>query len=278
MKISPLSPALGALVEEFDPRIECEDEWERLNEALYKHYHLLVLRGATLSVEEHVAFCARFGPLGLVGQENLKGFSHVSNVRPSGLLGEIAASWHFDYAFTPCPLEAISLYGTEIPERGTQTWFANAKAAAANLPVELRARLADKLVRNAVDVSAPEREAGIRVRMKRLDECYPHYVRPVLWSHWKTGEQVLSVNQQQSDAILELPEDESSRLIEHLFDHLYAPEHIYVHEWQQDDLLIWDNHTLHHARPEVGKEHARTLRRVSIGQSPDLSIFAMRTD
>ncbi len=276
MKLTPLSPALGVLVEDFDPRSAPDREWEALNEALYARHHLLVIRGQELSDAEHLDFCARFGPLGRVGQESSQGFSYISNVRPDGILGEIAASWHFDYAFTSCPLEAISLYGIEIPRAGTQTWFANAKAAAASLPDELKSRVAAMTVRNAVDVSAPEREAGVRVRMKRLDESYPHHDRAVLWPHWKTAEAILSVNQQQSDAILEVPPEESPELIEALFDHLYASQHVHVHEWRQDDLVIWDNHALHHARPEVGLEHARTLRRVSIGQSPDLSIFAKR--
>jgi taurine dioxygenase len=278
MKLTPLSSALGALIEDFDPRNGGDEEWEALNEALYARHHLLVFRGLKLSDDEHVDLCARFGQLGLVGQESSQGFSYISNVRPDGILGEIAASWHFDYAFTSCPLDAISLYGIEIPKTGTQTWFANAKAAAANLPDELKTRVAGMTVRNAVDVTAPERERGIRVRMKRLDESFPHYNRAVLWPHWKTGEAILSVNQQQSDAILQMPPEESSRLIEMLFDHLYSPEHVHVHEWRQDDLVIWDNHALHHARPEVGLEHARTLRRISIGQSPDLSIFAKRKD
>ena len=274
MKITPLCPALGAQVEDFDPRAAGEDEWEMLRGALFERDHLLLLRGLALQDHEHVAFCANFGRLGLVGRDNNKAFSYISNVRPDGILGPIAASWHFDYAFTATPLEAISLYGIDIPASGSQTWFANARKAAADLPEAFRRKLSRLHVRNAIDATAPEGETGVRVRMKRLDESYPHHVRPVLWPHWRSGEPVLCVNQQQSDAILPLPEEESAALIEDLFDHLYRPDHVYVHEWRQGDLIVWDNHALHHSRPEVGLEEARTLRRVSIGESPDLSIFA----
>ncbi|MCB2063512.1 MAG: TauD/TfdA family dioxygenase, partial [Novosphingobium sp.] len=273
MKITPLSPALGARIEQFDPREGSEADWDALRKALFETHHLLLFRGLALSDEEHVEFCSHFGPLGMVGNDNTKRFSYISNVRPDGILGAIEASWHFDYAFTDSPLEAISLYGSDLGGNGAPTLFANAKRAAASVPQDLAARLLGLTVRNAVDVAAPEREAGVRIRMKRLDESYPHHVREVLWPHWRTGEPLLSVNEQQSDAVIGLPESESVALIEELFGHLYEPENIYAHHWQPNDLIIWDNHALHHARPEVGERLPRTLRRVSIGKSPDLSIY-----
>lgn len=278
MKLNPLCPALGAQIEDFDPREASAGDWELLKQALFEEHHLLLIRGLALSDEEHVDFCSHFGPLGMVGHDNSKRFSYVSNTRPDGILGSIAASWHFDYAFTAAPLEAISLYGSEVGSGGAPTLFANAKRAAAMLPTDLAAQLKGMKARNAVDVAAPEREAGVRIRMKRLDESYPHHVREVLWPHWRTGEAILTINEQQSDAILGLAEPESMALIEELFDHLYQPDNTYAHNWQRDDLLIWDNHALHHARPEVGVGKVRTLRRVSIGQSPDLSIYATSDD
>jgi hypothetical protein len=123
------------------------------------------------------------------------------------------------------------------------------------------------------DVSSPVGEAGVRVRLGRLDETYPNAVRPVLWPHRVTGEEILGVWEQQTDAILPLDPDESSALIEELFVHLYRDEHVYVHRWQPGDLVVWDNHALQHSRPDVGVEHRRTLRRVSVGETQDLTLF-----
>jgi taurine dioxygenase len=154
--------------------------------------------------------------------------------------------------------------------------FANAVAAAADLPADLRARIEPLQARAAVDVTSPEREAGVRVELGRLDESYPHAIRPVLWPHRSTGEPILAVWEQQTDALLPLPADESTALIRELFAHLYRPEHVMVHHWQAGDLLVWDNHALQHSRPDVGVEEPRTLRRVCVGVAPDLSIFAAR--
>jgi alpha-ketoglutarate-dependent taurine dioxygenase len=130
--------------------------------------------------------------------------------------------------------------------------------------------------RAAVDVTSEVREAGVRVDMGRLDATYPHALRPVLWPHRTTGEPILAGWQGQTDALLPLPDDESTELLHALFAHLYRPEHVMVHRWQPGDLLLWDNHALQHARPDVGVDEPRTLRRVCVGVAPDLSIFAAR--
>ncbi len=114
----------------------------------------------------------------------------------------------------------------------------------------------------------------MRVRKGRLDESYPHSLRPVLWPHRDTARPILAVTQQQTDAIVGLDPDASTALIEELFAHLYRDDHVYVHEWSPGDLVVWDNHAVQHARPEVGTEEARTLRRVCVGERQDLSVFA----
>jgi alpha-ketoglutarate-dependent taurine dioxygenase len=132
------------------------------------------------------------------------------------------------------------------------------------------------LARQVVDVSSAAGQSGVRVRLGRLDETYPHFIRPVLWPHHATGEAILGVWEQQTDALLPLDAAESDALIEDLFAHLYRDEHRHVHSWEPGDLVIWDNHALQHSRPDVGVEAPRTLRRVCVGRTQDLSIFAAR--
>ena len=161
-------------------------------------------------------------------------------------------TWHIDYGFFEHPYEAISLYCTSMPDGGTETRFCNAKRAAADLPLDLAVLVQNLMARQVADVTCPVGEAGVRVRLGRLDQSYPHFVRPVLWPHRVTGDPILGVWEQQTDALLPLPPDESTELIERLFSHLYRPEHVYVHDWKVDDLVIWDNQAVQHSRPNVG--------------------------
>jgi taurine dioxygenase len=273
MDLGAASPALGTTVRDLDLRAPlAADELAQLRAALERTY-LLHFPGQRLSDDEHLAFVEHFGAIAVEGATRV-GF--VSNHRPDGSLGSAAATFHIDYGFTPSPYEYLSLYGLEIPRRGTETWFANAVAAALDLPPELRARVAGLEARAAVDVTSAVREAGVRIELGRLDETYPHARRPVLWPHRTTGEPVLAVWEQQTDALLPLPAEESTPLIAALFAHLYRPDHVMVHHWRPGDLLLWDNHALQHGRPGVGVDEPRTLRRVCVGTSPDLSIFAER--
>jgi taurine dioxygenase len=267
MRFVPLSPALGVEVHDLD--LGAPDE---LRAALHQH-KLLLLRGRPITDDEHLAFASTFGP---IPSERSGRIGVVSNVRPDGILGTDRATWHSDYMFFPTPYEAISLYGLDIPAGGTQTAFANGALAAATLPPDLRRRL-DGLQSRAVAALGGSLTDGIRYRSGRCDGVDPHQLRPVLWPHPVTGEEVVAAWHQQTDALVPLPQDESVALLDELFAHLYRPEHTYVHQWQPHDLVLWDNLALQHSRPEVGVEAPRSLRRVCVGEDQDLTVFARRT-
>ena len=276
MRLDPLTPTFASVVSDLDLRAPDDDPvWDRLRAALLER-RLLVVRAPGLGDDEHERAMAHLGPIAAEGLDEPRRVTHVSNVRPDGSLGGGAISWHLDYGFFPHPYEAISLYGSVIPPGGTETRFVDAVDAAATLPPGLRARIEGLTARHVVDVAVPEREAVVRVRKGRLDDSYPHAVRPVLWRHGVSGEEILGVCEQHTDALLELEPAVSTALLEELFAHLYRPERTYVHRWSPGDLVVWDNHALQHGRPEVGDTEPRTLRRVCVGRTQDLSIFVSR--
>jgi len=166
------------------------------------------------------------------------------------------------------------LYGVEIPESGTQTAFVSAILAARTLPAELRARLEGLQSRAVLAFDSGSLSDGVRYRIGRRDDAVIFQARPVLWPHRDTGEPILAVWEQQTDALLPLEPQESDALLELLFEHLYRPEHQYVHDWAPDDLVLWDNHALQHSRPAVGLQEPRSLRRVCVGMDQDLAAFA----
>jgi taurine dioxygenase len=269
--IRRLSPALGAELVDFDLRRPASArDRGALRQALADH-QLLLLRGQQVDDAQHLAFAAAFGH---IAHEANGSIGMVSNVRTGGTLGADRATWHSDYTFFPAPYEAISLYGVDIPEGGTQTSFVNAILAARTLPAELRGRLAGVQGRAVLAFDSGTLSDGVRYRLGRCDDAAIHQLRPVLWPHRDTGEPILAVWEQQTDALLPLEPQESDALLERLFEHLYRPEHQYVHEWAPDDLVLWDNHALQHSRPAVGVQEARSLRRVCVGADQDLAAFA----
>jgi taurine dioxygenase len=267
LTFEPTGCALGAFVH----GIDFDDiNGEALRGALNEH-RLLCIRGQELAGDQHVALASGLGHL---AREGAGVISLVSNVVPGGALGGDEASWHSDFMFFPAPYEYISLYALELPPSGTHTRFVDATAAAKTLPAGLRAAVTGLAGRAVADLSpASPGSAGIRYLSGRCDGIDPHFERPVLWPHPSTGEEVLAVWHQQTDALLPLPQDDSVALLRELFDHLYQPAFQYVHHWAAHDLVIWDNRALQHSRPLVGTTEPRTLRRVSVGEDQDLSVF-----
>jgi taurine dioxygenase len=271
VRIRRLSPALGAELLDLDLcHPASAQERGALRRALVDH-QLLLVRGQQVDDSQHLAFAAAFGH---IAREANGPIGMVSNVRTGGTLGADRATWHSDYTFFPAPYEAISLFGVDIPAGGTQTSFVNAILAARTLPVELRARLEGVQARAVLAFDGGSLSDGVRYRLGRCDDAPIVQLRPALWPHRDTGEPILAVWEQQTDALLPLEPDESDALLERLFEHLYLPEHQYVHEWAPDDLVLWDNHALQHSRPAVGIQEARSLRRVCVGADQDLAAFA----
>ena len=89
---------------------------------------------------------------------------------------------------------------------------------------------------------------------------------PVRLMHPRTGRPVLYVTEYHADRIYGLEREESDRLIDELQAHLYAPAHVYEHEWELWDFLIWDNLAVQHARREEARvaDGARALQRVQV--------------
>ena len=65
--------------------------------------------------------------------------------------------------------------------------------------------------------------------------------------------------------VLGLSSEESDAFLDELYGHLYAPDNVYTHHWQRNDVIIWDNIALHHGRPRaIDLDTPRHLRRQCI--------------
>ena len=84
--------------------------------------------------------------------------------------------------------------------------------------------------------------------------------------HPTTGQELLSVNEMQTDRIIGLDEPESEETLEALWALLYAPENTYSHQWRVGDLVVWDNIAVQHGRPAPPRHEPRTMRRVTMAE------------
>jgi len=266
----PLTPTTGAEILGFEFDRATSEPYARAWLHALDKYQVLLFRGAEIEAEQQVEMLETLGPA-LVENEAGRRYQFVSNSHEEGILGDERFAYHSDHAFMPDPINVLSLYGMEIPRAGTQTSFANGLAAARELPKALRQRIGDLRARHIID---PAAESGaVPIRGPRLPDDLPHAYHPILFPHPRTGEEILYVCEQPTDRVESLDHDDGQALIEALFEHLYAPRFTFVHEWQEGDLIIWDNRALQHARGDVKPNTSRTLRRVAIGGTPVYEFF-----
>jgi taurine dioxygenase len=257
VRISPLNEALGVEVTGLDlsgPLAASDQDELR---AAYRLHRLLLFRGQSCGVEDHVRLVRTLGPV----REDHNGVGYVSNVRPGGFVPEGRLFFHSDFAFTAEPCLGISLYALDVPA-GCPTVWANAARAAAILPADLRAAVAGAQALHLFDLRL--QRGDVRYREEELPDepLAPRWIHPVLLRHPVTGEEVLYVSEMQTDRVL----GAGRPFLDRLLDVLYDGANTYRHEWSVGDVVVWDNVALQHARPVPPPPVPRTLHRVAIGE------------
>jgi alpha-ketoglutarate-dependent taurine dioxygenase len=257
MEFTPLHPDFGVEVHGFDTaRGGTPEEIAQLRDA-YDRYDMLLFRGGPrLSGERQVEIASWFGPPPPVANGGPDDF--VSVLANEDDAGRLQLEFHSDLTYTEVPIKGICLHAIDLPENGTSTSYVSNKAAWRLLPPELQAELADCTLRHSM-IS----------KMTSLN--FPRFVaeHPVRLIHPRTGVPLLLVTEYHAERILELDEARSREVIEAIFAIMYAQERRYQHWWQLDDLLIWDNLALQHARTEEAapSRGRRALQRVALSEA-----------
>ena len=94
----------------------------------------------------------------------------------------------------------------------------------------------------------------------------PPTVHPVVRVHPETGRKCLYVHPATTHSIVGYSEDESRKLLYHLFSHMTKPEHYVRHKWTKGDVVMWDNRCTMHAATTSGmpSTNHRTVYRVTV--------------
>ena len=264
----PLDAPFGAQVA-IDAGAQLSPEEGALLRSLFAEHELLVVRGREISREEQIAWVSELGRLepdasgGPMEMEVTN--QHDQSTAPPGEL-----VFHYDYAYDVAPVPVISMYGRVVEGEVTPTLFASSSRVLAELPANLLERLRDREAAHACFLYSPERpgertqEPEVTIPRGRPGWGPLHYWarHPLVWKN-AAGTPTLFACLQHTDRILGLPRGESDALLAEIYRHLYAEQAVYAHRWQPGDLVIWDNLTVQHARPEPN-DLPRTLRRFHV--------------
>jgi taurine dioxygenase len=238
----------------------------------FAEHGLLVIREGELSDERQIELLSSLGRIepDETGQPMRMEVTnqHDQTSAPDGEL-----VFHYDYAYDPAPIPGISMYGSLVAEGATPTCFANSSSVLSRLPKPLVERLRTLQAAHACflyRLDHPEErneEPDPILSRGEIGWGPEHY-----WTHHPAilkngfGVESLFLCLQHTDRLIGLPRTASDGILEEVYGHLYDREHIYTHPWQPDDLVIWDNLTVQHARPDPN-DLPRTLRRYHLSET-----------
>jgi len=276
MRVIPSGQSLGATIEGLD--VSKNIPIERIFEELGKH-GVLRFPNQQLTPKQLRDFSAQLGELEInvasgpyqaPGVPEVMTLSNiVENGKPIGL-ADAGQGWHTDMSYSSNIAFANVLYGIKIPKRDGRvlgaTQFANMHAAYEGLPRELKRQLADKTVLHDFEKfwEMMRREKGSKrpPLTEAQRKAKPPVSHPIFLEHPITRKRVLYANPGYSIRINELPQKESDEILEFLFEHQLKPEYLYTSEWQERDVLVWEDiGTIHNAVADYGpNEHRHVLR------------------
>lgn len=279
MDCSPLDAPFGAELHlETDSLLE-RDERAELRR-LFARHGLLVVRAGPLSDERQIDLVSALGRVE-PDEAGAPMRMEVTNQHDQTTAPEGELVFHYDYAYDPTPIPAISLYGALVSQGATATRFVSSASVLDRLPGEVVTRLRTLRAAHACFLERPGHPGERSVEPESLvPRGEPGWGPRHYWAHHPAilenpyGVESLFVCLQHTDRFLDIPRTASDGLLEEIFDALYTPKHVYSHEWKSDDLVLWDNLTVQHARPEPS-DAPRTLRRYHVSET-DLTADYLR--
>lgn len=184
------------------------------------------------------------------------------NFQPEYVLGTFF--WHIDGVTINQPLpKATLLTARKLSPLGGQTEFASTYAAYETLPEAEKKAIAELQVVHRM-------EAGLRPVFERVTEedlarwrgMSEVMVHPLVWTH-RSGRKSLVIGTH-ADSVIGLPIAHGRSLLVRLQEWAAQPAFSYRHEWQEGDLVIWDNCGCMHRVVPYDENSGRRMHRTTI--------------
>ena len=200
----------------------------------------------------------------------------LSNVKENGAyIGspDAGQDWHTDMSYRDVMGFVNVLYGIRIPRRNGKalggTEFGNMHRAYDTLPEDVKTRLDGMTVTHSFEKFWENMRRNHNSSRPAMTEEQrrrrPPVVHPLFLTHPLTGRKVLYCNPGYAIRINELDEAASDEMLDYLFKHQLEMRFRYTHEWNENDLLIWDHlGTIHRAIADYGPDEIRLMRRCQV--------------
>jgi taurine dioxygenase len=244
LSITPVTSAIGAEIHGVDLRGPLSDDViAAIRQALLDHF-VVFFRDQDITVEQHVAFGRRFGPLRPLLYTSKIAFEGFPELARFQVGAGVTDRWHSDDVYIEVPSFARILHAKELPPVGGDTCFTSMAHAYEALSPSMQ-RFLDGL-------TAVNNNAIINRTMNKFGSGVPSGVEeigvthPLVWVHPESGRKILYATDRQTVRINELSEEESSAILRFLAEHMKSPMFQCRFRWQRNSIAFWDNRAVQH--------------------------------
>ncbi|MEO1554644.1 MAG: TauD/TfdA family dioxygenase [Pseudomonadota bacterium] len=280
LTVTPSGQSCGARITGIDiSQLLSDAVISGLRKAWLEH-HVLAFPNQKLDHEQFQRFALCFGKFGEDPFFNpIPGQTHIAAVRreaddTSPIFAEF---WHSDWSFLQQPPAGTMLYSIEIPPMGGDTYFSNQHLSYEAMPADLKQKC-DRLtaIHSAEIGYAPgtgvyaTKERMGSMDIKPSDDAYKRERHPLVPVHPETGRKGLLSGlsywagfEDAEDGTV-LSDEEARELGLQLNQWQSREEFLYVHKWEPDMLLLWDNRSTIHRATGGYEGHRRELHRITI--------------
>ena len=255
MQIQRLSAPLGAIVKGLDVRDVNDETLQKLKD-MFNEFKVLVFPDQKLKPEDHMNFAENWGKLVRHPYAGLPSHPDIIELKNAGKRKDVNQHWHSDMTYNSAPPKLTMLYALETPSLGGDTAFSNQVLAYDNL--------SDGMKLNLSQLTAIHTAAGLARLYGKDSASAPSAEHPVVREHDATGEKALFVCRAFTSRFANWSSQESAPLLEYLFQQSIRPEYQARHQWNQGDLVMWDNRALLHFAVHDHEDQPRTIHRLQI--------------
>ena len=182
--------------------------------------------------------------------------------------------WHSDLVYTTTPNRGALLRMVDMPAQGGQTGWIDTAAAYEALDNETKKLIEDKEGLFQFILNPCDMRFG-RMNVKRDDNSnktneanfypdFPDIAHPLVWTHPETGKKSLAVSPLHLRSMVGNENAEADALLNKLVDHATSGEFTYIHQWQPNDMVLWDNWRTMHCALGHPPELKRMVHRTTI--------------
>ncbi len=245
-------------------------------------YGVIRFKKTRISDEQQVKFSRHFGEF-VIHPKQLQEGGHpvhpeilvISNAmkdgKPSGAMGNSEATWHTDTWFYEKPPAGAILRAVQIPPSGGDTYFLSTYIAYETLPAALKTAVEGRQIffQNVYDKTGKLRLGKVEPKSRDFRE-WSGIVHPLVRTHGETGRKALYLGGTLDGAwIVGMSRDESDSLLAALWDHTINTEHVFVQQWDEGDIMMWDNRCTMHRRDSFDPTFVRIMHRTTTsGERP----------